>query len=212
MNRRGFVFCLCAPWALVLAACGSKSSGAPYQGSVNPGLTPGDGAAADGSEESSVGTTEADGGAGGSSGADGGSDATTACNTLVDTAPMVTTENVGSPPPVLTGGTIADGTYFLTALTVYTGDGGAAGPGGSNSTTIEVDGTTIQIAMMGANGTATEMVTTSGSSFTDTRTCPAPATRMGAYSATATTFTVQFQNGTVDGGVSTIQETFTLQQ
>jgi len=216
MNRRGFVFGLCAPWALVLVACGGESSGTPYQGSPNPGLTPTDGAAADGSEDSSVGTTEGDGAAGatgdgGSSGADGASDATTACNTLVDTAPTVTTEDVASPPPVLTGGTIADGTYFLTALTVYTGDGGAAGASNGNSTTIEVDGTTIQLAMVG-NSTATEMVTTSGSSFTDMRTCPAPATREGTYSATATTLTVQFQNGTADGGVNTIQETFTLQQ
>lgn len=211
MNRGSFMFGLCAFRALVLlAACGGQSS-APYQGTSNPGLTPTDGSA---TEDSSIGTTEAGGAAadGGSSGADGASDATTACNTLVDTAPSVTTENVASPPPVLMGGTIADGIYFLTALTVYTGDGGAAGASNGNATTIEVDGTTIQLAMMGANATATEMVTTSGSSFTDMRTCPAPATRVGTYSATATTLTVQFQNGTADGGTNTIQETFELQQ
>src|SRR5271156_4345454 len=103
MNRGSLVFGLCAPWALVLAGCGSKSSGAPYPGSMNPGSTPTDGAATDGTEaDGAAGVT----GDGGSSGVDAASDATTACNTLVDTAPTVTTEMVGTPPPTLAGGTI----------------------------------------------------------------------------------------------------------
>jgi len=202
------------PPAFVLGACGGSSS--PAKGT--PGIDATDG----GSETDATGGSVTDGastdvtvsseaGSSGGASGDGASDGSVVCNTLVNGAPTKDTQEVASPAPVLTGGTIADGTYFLTDLTEYTGDAGMSGTGGSNSTTIEVDGTTIQLAMVG-NSTATEMVTTSGSSFTDMRTCPAPATREGTYSATATTLTVQFQNGTADGGVNTIQETFTLQQ
>jgi hypothetical protein len=160
-------------------------------------------AAPDGAAGSEAGTGDA--------GGDGAaSDGAVVCNTLMNAAPAITTEAVASPPPTLVGGTVADGTYFLTALTEYTGDAGVAGTGGMNSTTIEISGTTIQVS--GTGSTSTETVTMSGSNmFVDTRTCPSSATRDGTYTATSTMFIVQFDDGTADGGSRIIQETFTLQ-
>jgi hypothetical protein len=208
MNRCSFVVGLCAPWALALAGCGSSSSGAPYQGNLNPGVTPTDGAAADATEEPAMGTDGASGATEAGVGSD--SDGAVVCNTLADVAPTITTQQVAASPPTLTGGTPADGTYILTALTQYVGDAGVSASGGSDSTTIEVSGTTIQVSQTGM--TSTETVAFSGTTFTDTRTCPTAASRQGSFSATATTLIVQFDNGTADGGVNVVQETFTLQQ
>jgi hypothetical protein len=225
MNRLALMFWLCAPGALVLTGCGSSSSGGS-QGSLPPGITATDGAASDsaasGGTDASSGGSQTDGatagetGAGGEAGAgasggDGAaSDGTVVCNTFANAAPAITSQAVAEAAPALTGGTIANGTYFLTALTEYRGDAGMAATGGLQNTTIEVSGTTIQVNSSGT--TSTETVVTSGTNlFTDTRTCPGPATRDGTYTATPTMLIVQFDDGTADGGTSIVQETFTLQ-
>jgi hypothetical protein len=53
------------------------------------------------------------------------------CNSTPNTAPPIQVQQVASDSPMPMGGPpMADGTYFATALTVYTGTGGAAGPSG----------------------------------------------------------------------------------
>jgi hypothetical protein len=223
MNRSRFVLAFCAPCVWALAACGSSSSGTP--GSTPPSGTEAmDGAVTDATGDA-LGTSVTDGSAtttdgstgsgteAGSSDAGGGdgasSDGAIVCNTLANTAAAVTTQVVASPPPMLAGGTLTDGTYTLTALTQFTGDAGMSGTGGMSSTTIEISGTTIQVSNNGS--TSTETVVTSGTSFTDTRTCPTAAMRSGTYAATSTMFIVLFEDGTADGGTNFVQETFTIQ-
>lgn len=53
---------------------------------------------------------------------------TCACNALANGAPLVTPAFVASALPAGSGGSIVDGTYFLTANRVYTGPGGTVGP------------------------------------------------------------------------------------
>jgi hypothetical protein len=51
-----------------------------------------------------------------------------ACNTLTQIATPVQPQQVAEALPAPTGGAIPDGTYVITAITVYTGVGGATGP------------------------------------------------------------------------------------
>ncbi|MEO6572850.1 MAG: hypothetical protein ABIP89_03345 [Polyangiaceae bacterium] len=50
------------------------------------------------------------------------------CTTIANDAPQVVPVQVAADAPAATGGTIADGTYFLTADQTFTGVGGATGP------------------------------------------------------------------------------------
>src|SRR5580704_15253687 len=67
---------------------------------------------------------------------DAAPDAPGTCNTLVDSAPAITVEQVAGEPPAPQGGTIVDGTYALTAAVIYTGPGGPTGPSGTAQTTL----------------------------------------------------------------------------
>lgn len=52
------------------------------------------------------------------------------CNNMVfTTSSVVIATNVAAVEPTVTGGTVPSGRYHLTNLTVYTGVGGASGPG-----------------------------------------------------------------------------------
>jgi hypothetical protein len=53
-----------------------------------------------------------------------------ACNDIVDDATAVAQVQVAEDEPPAVGGTPQDGLYHLTALYVFTGDGGATGPTG----------------------------------------------------------------------------------
>lgn len=73
-----------------------------------------------------------------------------ACNALVNTTPPVPevqTTNVAADLPAPAGGTIVDGTYYLTAENVYTGPGGASGPTGVTvANVVVIQGGTVQFA------------------------------------------------------------------
>jgi hypothetical protein len=187
-----------AGMALLGTACSSSSS-------------PGSSVTGDGGSLADASSEDAAVGAVGDAGGDAG-DGAVACNTLANTATQVTGAQVAANPPALTGGTVVDGTYSLTNLTIYTGPDGPAGATGMSQTTIEISGATIQVVTNGTPGTRTEMFTsTAGGTFTATDTCPDTSAFQGAYSATSTTFVVQFPGGTDDAGVRTVQETFTKQ-
>jgi hypothetical protein len=138
-------------------------------------------------------------------------DAPVACNSLVNTDPAVTTNQVASDPPAMTGGVIADGTYELTDATIYTGPSGPVGPGGPAQTTLQITGTTVQMAESGQPPTRTVTLVTSGTTFTATTTCPESAVSQGSYTATATTLAIEIPGGTDDAGARTVVETFTRQ-
>jgi hypothetical protein len=206
-----------AGFSLLGTACSSSSS---------PGSPVGDGGGEAGSTNEAGVTVEAgsDGAAlvdspsgdasQGSPGDAGGdaADGAVACNALANTATPVTGSQAAENPPALQGGAVVNGTYFLTNLTIYTGPDGPTGSTGMSQTTIQISGDTIQVATNGTPGTRTEMFTVAaGGTFSATDTCPDTSVVQGAYSATATTFVVQFPGGSDDAGARTVQETFTKQ-
>ncbi|MGO9838089.1 MAG: hypothetical protein ACLP1X_28230 [Polyangiaceae bacterium] len=200
---------------LLGTACSSSSSPSSSAG--------GDGGEAGVANEAGVVETGSDGGplvdassgdaAEGATGDASGdaADGAVTCNALANGASPVTGMQVAENPPTLAGGTPVNGTYFLTSLTIYTGPEGPAGAAGPAQTTIQISGSTIQVVTNGTPGTRTEMFTASGTSFTATDTCPDTSGFQGTYTATATSFVVQFPGGTDDAGARTVEETFAKQ-
>jgi hypothetical protein len=188
--------------AVLATACSSSSS-------------PGGPAVADGgeagvaSEAGAIGDAGGDGGAladasSGDALADGASaesggdagDGAVACNVLANTAPQVTGAQVAENPPAMQGGT---------------GPEGPTGATGTSDTTIQITGNTIQVVTNGTPGTRTETFAGTGSTFTATDTCPDATVIQGAYTATSTSFVVQFPGGADDAGARTVEETFAKQ-
>jgi hypothetical protein len=64
------------------------------------------------------------------------------------TASVINDTYASGPPPSFTGGTIADGTYNLTASQLYGVDGGTGNTGNTSQESAVVSGTTIQIVVM----------------------------------------------------------------
>jgi hypothetical protein len=83
------------------------------------GRTPSDGGSAQGDDEA---------GAGGSGEGGAQKDGSGPCNAIPNGAPLITQQRVASAAPTAQGGTITDGTWYLTACKLYTGAGGATGP------------------------------------------------------------------------------------
>jgi hypothetical protein len=196
---------LLLPFAAVLGAC-SSSSGTlltPMADAASPlAVEAGD------AHETPESATAPDTSTGGE---DAAVDAGAICNTLANTAATVTTQQVASDPPAPEGGTVADGTYTLTQVDIYTGPNGPAGPSGTAQTTLKISGSTVQVASSGQPTTRTVDLATSGTSFTSTDTCPDTTVLRGTYTATATTFAIQIDGGTDDAGARTLLETFTKQ-
>jgi hypothetical protein len=139
-------------------------------------------------------------------------EAAVVCTTLANSAAAVPVQTIAADPPTPEGGTIVDGTYVMTETAIYTGPDGPSGTNGTSQTTIQVTGTTIQIVSAGDPPTRTITLATSGTSFTSTDTCPdTSAVIQGSYTATATTFVVQFPGGTDDAGARTVVESFEKQ-
>lgn len=124
-------------------------------------------------------------GAGGDAGPLGG-----ACNATPISAPAVAGTMLTSPPatqPVPAGGTIVDGTYFLTAHETYD----APASGVTYQTVMVIRGSHIELAQIrnaGAEERATLDLTTTGTQFHATTTCPVVGTVLAysAYTATPT--------------------------
>ncbi len=179
-----------------------------------------------GCSSGSGGASTADGGSDAEAATDGGGgavrdgamgqdappgDAATTCNTLSNVASTVSFEQVAQDPPQPQGGTIADGTYTLTAATIYTGPGGPTGASGSSKVTVQISGTTIQVVTDGSPPTKTVTLATSGSTLTASDTCPDTSVTHGSYTATAATLLIFLDGGTDDAGARTLVETFTRQ-
>ncbi len=144
---------------------------------------------------SGVGGATGTGGIAGASGSAGSSAG--GCNSVVNSAPVVGEFQATANPPVPLGGTIVDGTYYLSESISYTGPNGASGP----------TGMTIQDTLVitnAASGIATVEEVTSSNAAPDERTsftftpvgtmataavtCPTPDSLSFGYTATATTF------------------------
>jgi hypothetical protein len=117
-------------------------------------------------------------------GAAGGGGAPVACNNLVNSASVIDKNHHAEAPPVMTGGTIADGTYYLTAMDKYNGETGTSTHqevwvySGNTIQVVQQDGTHFSLSYVAANNTLTYTIT-----------CPAAQagmTGVSAYTATAT--------------------------
>jgi hypothetical protein len=136
-----------------------------------------------------------------------------ACNNLVNSAPLITIKEVAADPSPPQGGTIADGTYWLTDLSIYTGPNGPWGPVGSARTTWQIAGGVVQIATnMGLPPTYTLEVVASGSSLEINQLCPPYSPQTVSFTATTSTFIMYVDtNAPGNGGPATWVWTFTKQ-
>ena len=203
---------------VILAGCGSDSKPPPTDGgavaqdggatldgggaldggaSIDGGAVIDGGPAADGGPVTDGGQP-GDGGVNCPTGPDGGAP----CNTLTNSAPSVARQRVDQNLPSFTGGTVVAGTYFSTALTIYTGPGGATGPDGHyEQTTVVISGNSIQVVSTKGDGCMERFnatYSTSGNQMTLTFTCggEAPSQTL-QYTATATTLSLNVESNRV---------------
>jgi hypothetical protein len=99
-----------------------------------------------------------------------------ACNTLTNTATEANQSTVKGNAPAATGGTIADGTYFLSEFVLYdpTGTDEAPSPSGLN-VTMSIKGTamdSIQTLPDSTSQTFAETFVTNGTKLQRTLSCP----------------------------------------
>jgi hypothetical protein len=183
--------------ALPDASTGSDDASAPTEDASSPlDATPGGEDAANGSAEAAAGDA-------GDTGAP--------CNSIANTAPVISTTQVAQDPPTPAGGTIADGTYWATSIDIYTGPNGPTGVTGTSATTALIQGQTVQLVSTGQPTRRTITLTTADAGFTSVDTCPAAQTSQGGYTATATTLMIFLDGGTDDAGARTVVETLTKQ-
>lgn len=173
-----------------LTACGGDDGGGGSGGSSGSSgsggsATGGSGGAATGGAAGSGGAaTGGSGGSGTGGGSTGGTGGASACNDLVnDGADVPETAETGT-PPTMTGGSIADGTYVLTARKDWQGS--------CNCTTrqkVVISGTGAQLVTRTDQGADTHVTSTwsvAGNKLTSTITCPGAQTLQLEFTATAT--------------------------
>jgi len=120
---------------------------------------------------------------------DGDAPAAGACNTLANDGPLVMAMASTAVAPTPAGGTVTDGTYQLTAATLYSA---AALPPSTAHGIFQITGNTMQ-QVGDVNGTEsryTSTYTTSGSTVSTTDTCPAPKSATHGFTATSTTLRI----------------------
>jgi len=122
-------------------------------------------------------------------------DAGAACNALDNVADTVTTNRLAEALPTFAGGAVSDGTYVVTAVTEYTGTGGATGPktGTTMKQTLRLAAGKFEIVRSqngGAEKRSSGTFSTSGSSLTLGGVCPSPGDVPVQYEATASTLKI----------------------
>lgn len=138
--------------------------------------------------------------------ADTGSDVMQGCNNLGNSAPSVAQQYAAGEAPAPSGGTIADGTYFVTGSRVFVGDAGLSGPTGAMLKQTEVvTGNTFKLVSF--EGPVIGSVTQNGTysvnadaSVVATTTCPAPDQRQLGFDSDGGTLTIYTGQG--DSGPS----------
>lgn len=178
---------------------GGQAGGSGSAGSAPTGGEVGDGGAAGAAGGQVAGGTN--GGAGGVGGIGGaaiagnggmaGGDAggvglLQGCNGLVNTAPLVNKDHTPGPPPVMAGGTIVSGTYYLTKVVQYNGE---ILNMPSQETYVFSNGTFEAITL---TGRVSGSYATSGTNLTLKFTCSGGAPIVMAYTASATQIVWQY--------------------
>jgi hypothetical protein len=134
-------------------------------------------------------------------------DASAHCNDLVNTAPVIVGQKVAMDLPVPSGGTMADGTYYETSFTLYTGPGGETGPEKEHQLTVVLAGRTAQVVQLyeGVQRRFTLSIENSGTMTNWTILCPRAGLIPYGYDANATRIVMYVNNATQ-------KATFTLQR
>ncbi len=131
------------------------------------------GTGSDGASGSDSGGGGTDSGGGGDAGTgDTGADANVVCNTLVNDGPSVPLNLVTAAAPAATGGTIGDGTYLLSDVTVYGSP--VATSIGTAKGKLKLTGNVADIIVdsSGKTTTSSSTFTKSGHTLAATQTCP----------------------------------------
>lgn len=186
--------------ALILGLVGVGGCGGTDDPPASSDGGTGDGATdSPATDSAAVDTGAADTGSSDSAASDtGGGDATGdagACNALANVADTITTQQVAEALPTLKGGTVSEGTYVITAVTAYTGPGGATGPktGTTMQQTMRLSAGGFEIVRIqngGAEKRSSGTYTASGTTFTLGGTCPTASSVPVEYDATATTLRI----------------------
>jgi hypothetical protein len=107
------------------------------------------------------------------------------CVIIDNAASVIMGQNVASSEPTAMGGSIPDGTYYVTAVTFYQGPGGTAGPTGQTyQFTSHVSGGTYEAIESISGGKATVFSGTlsiSGPNIVVTQTCPPTDAGVSVY-------------------------------
>ncbi len=160
---------------------------------------------------SSAASGAADGSLSADAASDGGDDGAVVCNTFEIVTPVVTQVAASGPAPVPAGGMVVDGVYLLTAENRYAGEAGTTPPmGGTTGAALQAMQGTWQYAVSENGGpytTDTATVTYSGTTVTQTFTCPElTQMRIQEYTATATQLRIYTSTGGwVDEAVFTLR-------
>jgi hypothetical protein len=136
-------------------------------------------------------------------------DGATGCTTIVNGASESTSATVKGNAPAPTGGTIADGTYFLNEFSVYDPAGTASAPSPSGlKVTLFIQGNlmlSVQELPDGSVSTFSETFVVAGTDLNRTLTCPKAAPDLKAvYSVAGSKLTIyetDASSGTVAGSV-----------
>lgn len=115
-------------------------------------------------------------------------DAGSNCTNQENSAPAITSNANPNPLPTPQGGTVVDGTYYLTSETAY---GSTTNGGTKHQETLVISKGTMAIVKIGLTNPidrATWTFTTSGTNLTRTRTCPSAKTETLGYDAAPASF------------------------
>ena len=141
-------------------------------------------AGADASAGSGGGGNAGSGGTSSGGTSSGGTGGSSACNTLVNDGADIVEEAATGTPPAMTGGTISDGTYVLTARKDWQGSCNC-----TSRQKLAISGGTVQIVARTDKAADQHMTATAavaGNQLTLSGTCPVAQSLKQTYTATAT--------------------------